>query len=582
MKITSRTLLILGATVLLLIFAMLLIVVFFSQSTYTHIELEQSEANLQLVADQIRRDAEELGTNARDWAVWDDTYQFMEDRNDHYFATVIQSPSTFEALRVSRLVFFDGTGNVVAAKGYDSRNKTWTQVSDESIHSLKRTLGTLTSARGGKKKQGLILLPEGPSLIGMHTILPTNATGPGRGTLVLLQPLDPAKVSSIQNRLHLPVRIWRLDDPAIRAQGDLSTMPVTSASLSWSQVRNDTAISGFSSMTDIENRPILLLEVITIRSISQLGMGMVVYLVAAFLLIGIIYILFTALILRHYITTPLTDLDTGMQEIGRVRDLSLRLPLDGDDEIASVKASFNAMLQDLEEKEKAISTRGLQLAEEHRKANLYLDIYLDVLTYEILNVTISLQAYAELLRESEDTTAREYAERITLALNKNLSVIQNIEAMSKIYKNPPTPKAMNLETVVNQVIRKRSGVNVRYSGGATMVAADEMLSVVFQNLLDNAQQFGGTDLQVDITVRDRDPETWEISVSDNGPGIADEMKSLVFDRFVNGSDRRSSYGLGLHIVRTIIEAYGGRIQADDRIAGRPDQGVAIRFTLRKV
>ncbi len=58
------------------------------------------------------------------------------------------------------------------------------------------------------------------------------------------------------------------------------------------------------------------------------------------------------------------------------------------------------------------------------------------------------------------------------------------------------------------------------------------------------------------------------------------MKPGIFDRFSTDTKTRSSYGLGLHIVKMLVEGYGGRVWADDRIQGTPSSGVAIRFTLR--
>jgi signal transduction histidine kinase len=73
----------------------------------------------------------------------------------------------------------------------------------------------------------------------------------------------------------------------------------------------------------------------------------------------------------------------------------------------------------------------------------------------------------------------------------------------------------------------------------------------------------------------------EVAVTDTGPGIPDITKSTIFDRFMQNSSTRSSYGLGLHIAKMLVEAYGGRIWADDRVPGHPEQGAVIRFTLKK-
>ena len=88
-------------------------------------------------------------------------------------------------------------------------------------------------------------------------------------------------------------------------------------------------------------------------------------------------------------------------------------------------------------------------------------------------------------------------------------------------------------------------------------------------------------MAIGIHTRDISDQEIEISVTDDGPGIPDAMKPRIFDRFTHDKKTRSSYGLGLHIVKMLIENYGGTVWADDRVAGDPKKGAAIRFTLRK-
>jgi signal transduction histidine kinase len=73
----------------------------------------------------------------------------------------------------------------------------------------------------------------------------------------------------------------------------------------------------------------------------------------------------------------------------------------------------------------------------------------------------------------------------------------------------------------------------------------------------------------------------EVVVSDNGPGIPDDMKPAIFDRFKKGKSTKTGKGLGLFISRMLVEIYGGKIWAEDRVPGHPGQGAAIHFTLRK-
>lgn len=85
---------------------------------------------------------------------------------------------------------------------------------------------------------------------------------------------------------------------------------------------------------------------------------------------------------------------------------------------------------------------------------------------------------------------------------------------------------------------------------------------------------------VTIRVEEQDGEVL-VSVEDTGPGIPDAIKPTLFSRFRKGKSSRSGKGLGLYIVRMLVERYGGSVRVEDRVPGRPEEGAAFRFTLIK-
>jgi signal transduction histidine kinase len=111
--------------------------------------------------------------------------------------------------------------------------------------------------------------------------------------------------------------------------------------------------------------------------------------------------------------------------------------------------------------------------------------------------------------------------------------------------------------------------------------ADDLLSEVFANLIRNAVEFGGQEVRIAIRVEDYDGESVLVSVEDTGPGIPDPIKESIFHRFERGWVGGCGDGLGLFVVRTLVERYGGTIRVEDRVEGRPDLGAAFRFTLRE-
>ncbi|MFJ7102983.1 sensor histidine kinase [Streptomyces albogriseolus] len=112
-------------------------------------------------------------------------------------------------------------------------------------------------------------------------------------------------------------------------------------------------------------------------------------------------------------------------------------------------------------------------------------------------------------------------------------------------------------------------------------ADPDKIDQVLSNLLENAVRHGEGTVTIDITPsaspRDREhtePAATSVTVSDEGPGIPEESMNRVFTRFWRGS-KRGGTGLGLYIVKGIVEAHGGTIT----VGRAPGGGAEFRFTL---
>lgn len=91
----------------------------------------------------------------------------------------------------------------------------------------------------------------------------------------------------------------------------------------------------------------------------------------------------------------------------------------------------------------------------------------------------------------------------------------------------------------------------------------------FYNILSNAFKYTPSGGVIDISLKVeklRDFEYAIITVSDSGPGVPDNKKELIFERFYHGKDRASS-GIGLHLAQSLIQAHGGSISVEDSELG---------------
>jgi two-component system, OmpR family, phosphate regulon sensor histidine kinase PhoR len=133
--------------------------------------------------------------------------------------------------------------------------------------------------------------------------------------------------------------------------------------------------------------------------------------------------------------------------------------------------------------------------------------------------------------------------------------------------------------VAARVARARqSGMTLRVDAapGLRVPIGEQLLEVVIGNVVDNALKYAGEGAEVEVDVRGRAGEV-EVAVSDTGVGIAPEHLPHVFERFFRGEQSRSSpgSGLGLAVVKHIVEAHGGRARAESR-AG---EGAVVRLVL---
>jgi two-component system sensor histidine kinase KdpD len=123
----------------------------------------------------------------------------------------------------------------------------------------------------------------------------------------------------------------------------------------------------------------------------------------------------------------------------------------------------------------------------------------------------------------------------------------------------------------------RSRYSMRVDEGIVLYADPALLRRAFTQVLENARKYAPPDSPVEVeAVATSDSVT--LAVLDRGPGIAPDEIGRVFDKFFRGQkgkDKVEGTGMGLSIVKSIVEAHGGTVKAENRTGG----GAAIVFTL---
>jgi signal transduction histidine kinase len=129
----------------------------------------------------------------------------------------------------------------------------------------------------------------------------------------------------------------------------------------------------------------------------------------------------------------------------------------------------------------------------------------------------------------------------------------------------------SLEQVIGLFPSKKVEIEKRLD--EAWILADPLLKEVFQNLFHNSIRLQEEDPWIGITVG-REGDKIRIEICDGGPGIPNEMKNGLFKKYGMRTDKTRT-GLGLSIVKSLVDRYNGTISVNDRISGDHSRGAVF-------
>ncbi|CAN5193457.1 ATP-binding protein [soil metagenome] len=300
-----------------------------------------------------------------------------------------------------------------------------------------------------------------------------------------------------------------------------------------------------------------------------------------FALVALAVNLLASLLLHLFVARPVMRLSAAADEVrqGRARAISLPDLEHRKDEIGDLARSLETMTETLSDRMDAIERFAADVS------------------HEIKNPLTSIRSALETLDLVKEKSQRDRLTTLLQADVKRLDrLITDISNASRLDAelSRDRPRPIDLNVLIGDIVSVYDGTSkpgeaiVTLSpaqGDARVLGRDGPLGQVFRNLIDNARSFSPPDGEVRVTLRrdDADPvRPLSIVVEDDGPGIPPDNLETVFERFYTSRPRGTAFGansgLGLSIVRQIVEAHGGLVRADNRI--RPDGSVAgARFTV---
>jgi two-component system sensor histidine kinase MprB len=372
---------------------------------------------------------------------------------------------------------------------------------------------------------------------------------PLEGPVLFIQRVEGDRIFAApgqQQRLGDPTEVQRVADGTRPPYFDDAEVDGVHVRFFTTRAPNGTALQIARPMTEVD----------TALARLRLGLGIVA-------LAGIALAAFLGRLATRHAVRPVTDLTETAEHVARTRDLSRRIDAAGGDELARLAASFNTMLEALDESQRAQRQLVADASHELRTPLTSLRTNLEV-----------LGAKGELPEADRERLRRDIVAQLE-ELGELVGDLVELARNGEAPGDPPEPLRFD-ELVAAAVERaQRHAPQVVFRAGlepCEVTGERARLDRAVANLLDNAAKWSPPGGIVEVRLRDG-----ELTVRDHGPGIEPDDLPHVFDRFYRATAARgrAGSGLGLAIVRHVAELHGGTVRAEAAHGG----GALLRLAL---
>ncbi len=355
MKLRGKTLVLMAVIIMSLTVSFFIIseLIFVGSSSLSEDSYTKLVTNNTL--NSLNNSIKSLNNSANDWSSWDNVYYYVNGDNPGFLNKTIVS-NAFITENFDFILFANNDGKIVYAGIYNRTSQKEIQLSPNLAQTLKNN-GLMLNTSKNKSLSGIIIINGIPMIVVSNPVLKSNGEGPSHGTLIMGKFLDQGMLSSLSNSGTVsiqPVTDEGAPSDFLDAMSHLSNgTPVYVTNLS------QESIAGYSILKGVNNSSNLVLKVELPRFINEDYENAVFYLILSLIIMGLLAAMFITYYLDKNVLYRLDQIVGSITGIGKKNDLSKRVPVLGNDELADLSTSVNGMLGSLQE-----SNSNLEKSEE--------------------------------------------------------------------------------------------------------------------------------------------------------------------------------------------------------------------------
>ncbi len=351
MNLRVKVFLYVGGTLLTLFFIVYHLFTTMLVSDFETLEQGSVEESVRRVSGALESELNNLEIKISDWAQWDDTYAFLENKNEDYLQVNLQD-SALDLLRLHFVVLTDVHGTILFKKQIDADGKS--MAFSPSFEGYISTHPQLFEPENNESvHSGLITLPEGVVVMTTRAVTTSDGLSPTKGTISFGYFIDDEVVTKLANLTHLKLTIKRFEDMDQDTEFALAAKNLVGEDSIFVGPRaaDDSAVYGYGLKKDSEGNNALIIQVELDRSLYRHGQENIalfskIMIGMSLPIIAVVFLLFEYLVLRRIFA-----LERAVERIGQSQDSGASVVLSGKDEFSRLAERINVMLRSLHDAE---------------------------------------------------------------------------------------------------------------------------------------------------------------------------------------------------------------------------------------
>ncbi|HNV83036.1 MAG TPA: CHASE4 domain-containing protein [Arenimonas sp.] len=529
---------------------------------FIQLEDEQAIRNANIGLELLNSEVNFMADRPPDWGYWDDTYQFVLDRNREYITSNLEAGSQI-SLQANLIAIYDRQGNKVWARAMLLDTQEIISLDEYELEKLPLSHPMLSHEDSPTTRAGIMNSSYGPIFLASTPILHSDRTGSSQGTFIFGRLFDPAKIRRIATQAGLELTL----SPHIAGKTELrpASRKKEFARLQHTPLiisRTDKLTQVTTTLFSIDDKPIIDMLVSMPSDITKRGKKTLDGITIAIFLAGLFLSLILTYLLNRSVIAPISRITKHLAHIGNQEDIAARIKLERNDEIGDLANEFDQMLQRLSDTRKRLFKQSYQSGASEMASGVIQDINKNIQPLrENIELPISLldrahtSTSAGLIHELADIKVGNHR---FIEITQQLLDLNNEQALL-LAEARSEMRRLRIDIEQLQEVISDYSKFISQGSDTGVVSVSSLLNTASKKLSADEKKL----LTIDI-----DPAVYRVAPAAASPNLLQQVINVLLDHYVSAAEQLAATPLHLRITcRTEVTQGSARLHFcfdDDR------------------